>query len=133
MVKRNGRTARTGAIRFSSEAGNVASLSTFKYSGLANSRTIDVTSTASKDAKKGADLTMLKKTSSKAGSKPAKATQSTPLNKCFRSSVSAVEKQSARADLTAAAKAKYTGLANGKKAAKGLRKMSKVTLGRGTQ
>ena len=42
MRKKNGRTARSGSIRFSTERGNLMSRSTYKYSGLANSKTIDI-------------------------------------------------------------------------------------------
>ena len=43
MVKR-GRTARAGSVQFSAEPGNVLSVNTYKYSGLANEKTVDVTS-----------------------------------------------------------------------------------------
>jgi len=127
IQRRGGKTERTGKVVFSSEKGNVASLSSFKYSGLANSSTIDVVS-APND--RDSQITMLKKTASKAFNKPAKATQSTPLNKSFRTSIAAITKQSGRADLTTAVNAKYTMLANGKKAQKSLRKKSAVTTGR---
>ena len=117
------------ATYFSSEAGNVASLSTFKHSGVANSNTIDVRVTGT-DEKKGAAITLLKKTASKAGSKPSKSTQSSLLNKSVRSSVSTISKQSARADLTAAANAKYLMLSNGKAVSKELRKKTVIKRGR---
>ena len=37
-----GRTSRDGAVQFSSEPGNLLSVNSFKYSGLANSKTIDI-------------------------------------------------------------------------------------------
>lgn len=43
LVKR-GRTSRAGSVQFSSEPGNVLSVNTYKYSGLANEKTVDVTS-----------------------------------------------------------------------------------------
>ena len=43
LVKR-GRTARDGSVQFSSEKGNLMSVNTWKYSGLANEKTIDVSS-----------------------------------------------------------------------------------------
>ncbi len=39
-----GRTNRSGAVQFSSEPGNLMSVNSFKYSGLANSKTIDISS-----------------------------------------------------------------------------------------
>ena len=50
MKKKNGRTSRSGSIRFSVERGNLASMSTFKYSGLANAKTVDITTTPDKRA-----------------------------------------------------------------------------------
>ncbi len=43
LVKR-GRTDRDGSVQFSTEPGNVMGVNTFKYSGLANERTINVAS-----------------------------------------------------------------------------------------
>lgn len=41
LVKR-GRTTRDGSVQFSREAGNLLNVNTFKYSGLANERTIHI-------------------------------------------------------------------------------------------
>jgi large subunit ribosomal protein L28e len=41
LVKRN-RTSRDGAVQFSSEPGNLLNVNSFKYSGLANSKAVDV-------------------------------------------------------------------------------------------
>lgn len=41
LVKR-GQTNRSGSVQFSSEPGNVLGVNTFKYSGLANEKTIDL-------------------------------------------------------------------------------------------
>ena len=41
LVKRN-RTNRCGSVQFSTEPGNVLNVNTFKYSGIANSKTIDI-------------------------------------------------------------------------------------------
>jgi hypothetical protein len=41
MVKRE-RTSRSGQVMFSKEAGNIMSVNTFKYSGIANKKNIDV-------------------------------------------------------------------------------------------
>ena len=40
---KNGRTRRSGKVIFSVEKGNVANMSTFKYSGIANDKSVDVT------------------------------------------------------------------------------------------
>jgi large subunit ribosomal protein L28e len=120
---------RQGKVIFSAEAGNVKSMHSFKYSGLANGNTVDVVATPNTENDRGSNITLLKSTSSKK-SKPAKSTQSTPLNKCFRRSVSTIAKQSARADLVADVNAKYTVIANAKKVEKGLRKVSKSSAGR---
>ncbi len=132
MVKRNGRTRRTGSIRFSKEAGNLTSLSTFKYSGLANTRTIDVVTTpattkASTDPKKGTSyptLVLQTSTPSKA-SKPSKAVSKTLLRKNFRNTLAKSAKDATssyyRRDLAGAAKAKFAVLYNAKMVAKGAR------------
>ena len=36
------RTSRAGSVQFSSEPGNLMNVNTFKYSGLANNKTIDL-------------------------------------------------------------------------------------------
>lgn len=38
------RTARSGAVMFSCEPGNLMAANSFKYSGLANSKTVDIVS-----------------------------------------------------------------------------------------
>jgi hypothetical protein len=43
LIKR-GRTNRAGAVQFSSEPGNLLNVNTFKYSGIANSKTISIDS-----------------------------------------------------------------------------------------
>jgi hypothetical protein len=47
LVKRE-RTNRAGSVQFSSERGNVLGVNTFKYSGLANKNTIDISTDAAK-------------------------------------------------------------------------------------
>ena len=43
LVKRE-RTSRRGAVQFSSEPGNLLNVNSFKYSGVANNATIDISS-----------------------------------------------------------------------------------------
>ena len=43
LVKR-GRTDRNGAVQFSKEPGNLLNVNSFKYSGIANSKTVDISS-----------------------------------------------------------------------------------------
>ena len=45
LVKR-GNTRRDGSVQFSSEPGNLLNVNTFKYSGIANQRTIDLSTVA---------------------------------------------------------------------------------------
>jgi large subunit ribosomal protein L28e len=42
FLQKRGRTARSGAVQFSSERGNLMNVNSFKYSGLANSKAIDI-------------------------------------------------------------------------------------------
>lgn len=130
MVKRGGRKSRTGSIRFSREAGNVANVSTFKHSGFANSKTIDLSIS-------GSDITLNLKTT-KASTKPAKASASSMLKKPFRKSVKTIRAQCLdngyRADLTETALARYGILNLDKMRKKGAdkdgRKLVLVTRGR---
>jgi len=127
MVKKNGRTNRSGAVRFSKESGNVKNVSSFKYSGIANSKTIGI------DAN-GQDITMKLKTVSKSNA-PKKAVATTPLKKCYRRSVRTITKQAVdnyyRQDLSGAALARYGKLNMDVKVKKGLRKGAALKRGRG--
>jgi large subunit ribosomal protein L28e len=128
--KRNGHTKRSGTISFSVEKGNLKSLNLFKYSGLANSKTIDVVCTDENRAQ------LIKKTASKAGTKPAKAVAVTNINKDFRRSEKVLLSQTAdvyyRRDLKAAALGKYTKVYQANRRAKGITKPVPVKKGRGT-
>ena len=42
LVKRGKKTSRCGAVQFSKERGNLLNVNSFKYSGLANSKAIDI-------------------------------------------------------------------------------------------
>ena len=42
FLQKRGRTSRSGGVQFSSEAGNLLNVNTYKYSGIANSNTIDI-------------------------------------------------------------------------------------------
>jgi large subunit ribosomal protein L28e len=44
LVKRE-RSSRRGMVQFSSESGNLMNVNTFKYSGLANSKTVGIDTT----------------------------------------------------------------------------------------
>ena len=52
------KTKRAGAVQFSSEPGNLMNVNSFKYSGLANNQTIDISAN-----KKTNDITMTLKVS----------------------------------------------------------------------
>ncbi len=121
MRKKSGRTSRSGSVRFSVESGNLTSMSTYKYSGLANSKTIDISST---DDNRAA-LTL----KTKKGGKAAIA-----LNKPFRRTAKTITGQTAdkyyRSDLKSAALAKYSAVYRGNRAAKGVKKAQPVKRGR---
>lgn len=130
MKKVNGRTKRSGTIKFSVEKGNVKSLSQFKYSGLANSKVVDVVCTDDNRAQ------LITKTASKAHSYPKKAFVSTNVNKDFRRSEKVICGQAIdnyyRPDLKAEALAKYTKVYQANRRAKGIKKTVPVKKGRGT-
>jgi large subunit ribosomal protein L28e len=92
LVKRNG-------VQFSSEPGNVANRNAFKYSGLANPKTVDVRPS-------GKGLALVLKT--KKAQKPSKSTHAVTLNKSDLRAASktlsaVVDKSFYRRDLTAMA------------------------------
>jgi large subunit ribosomal protein L28e len=127
MRKKNGRTSRSGSVRFSVEPGNLTSRSTYKYSGLSNSKTIDISSTGDNRAA----LTLKTKKSATSG-KSGKATIA--LNKSFRRTEKTITGQAIdnyyRPDLRSAALAKYTAVYRGNRAAKGVKKAVPIKRGR---
>ncbi|GMI48818.1 hypothetical protein TrCOL_g8049 [Triparma columacea] len=127
--QKNGRTKRSGKVIFSVEKGNVANISSFKYSGIANEKSVDIV-TGSND--KGPVPVFVKKTVSKA-SKPVKAIQKNNYSTSnVRKAQASLASQNTyyRPDLQSKLEAKFSALNNGYKAAKGLRKMATCTTGR---
>mmetsp|Transcript_19443 Transcript_19443/g.42298 ORF Transcript_19443/g.42298 Transcript_19443/m.42298 type:complete len:151 (-) Transcript_19443:140-592(-) len=128
MRKVNGKTKRSGTVRFSVEKGNVKNISSYKYSGLANSKTVDVSATDDNRA-------ALSTKSSKASTQPSKGQPVTPLNKSFRRVEKTITSQVAdnnyRPDLKADALARYSAIYAGNRVAKGVKKSVPVKKGRG--
>lgn len=126
MVKKNGRTRRSSAVRFSTERGNLKNLSTYKYSGISNAKTVDINAVE--------DGFALKKNTVKAGEAPTKAVAVIPLNKNFRRVAKTIQSQAAdnfyRSDLKSAALARWTAVYNSARRAKGLKKKVPVKKGR---
>lgn len=128
LKKANGHTKRSGSITFSREKGNLLSINQFKYSGLANSKAVDVVFADDNKAQ------LITKTASKAHSFPKKAKAVTPINKDFRR-VEKVVKQCTegsyyRRDLQAAALAKWTKVYQANRRAKGIKSVVAVKKGR---
>ena len=127
MKKVNGRTRRSGSVRFSVERGNLMSKSSYKYSGLANSKTIDI----SPSSDNRATLTLKTK---KAGTSGKKGKTAIPLNKDFRRVEHIIKSQSTdnyyRPDLKSEALAKYTAVYRSNRIAKGVKKGVPVKKGR---
>jgi large subunit ribosomal protein L28e len=140
LMKKNGHSKRSGAIEFSTEKGNVKSLNLLKYSGIANSKTIDVISTVKggtgDDAKTKTRAQLITKTASKCHSQPSKTLVATNVNKDFRRSESVILKQTInnyyRRDLKAAVLGKYTKVYQANRRAKGITKPVACKKGRGT-
>jgi large subunit ribosomal protein L28e len=131
LKKKSGKTKRTGTISFSSEKGNIKSLSQFKYSGIANSKTFDVSCTDDNKAE------LFIKTASKCGTQPNKSSATIPLNKSDFRKVEATIKNTTsgvfyRRDLEGAALAKWTKVYQGNKRANGTKKTRPCKKGRGT-
>ena len=127
MKKVNGRTSRSGTVRFSAERGNLMSKSSYKYSGLANSKTIDI----SPSSDNRATLTIKTK---KAGTSAKSGKASIALNKDFRRMEKTIKSQATdnyyRADLKSAALAKYSAVYRSNRVAKGIKKAVPVKKGR---
>jgi len=133
LVKR-GQTKRDGAVQFSKEPGNLLQVNSFKYSGIANAKTVDLTE-VTVDKKKVVQLT--KKNYKKGVNKPAKSNTRLTLKtaKSFDSAYSkkAIKNLTAagknsiayRADLTKAAIARYSRLNSVVRIGNGLAKAAK--------
>ena len=129
MRKMNGRTTRSGSISFSTERGNLRSVSTRRHTGLAQSKTVHIESTASNTA------VLTSKTASQAHVHPSKARAVVPLNKNYRRTEKTiralVEKSGYRPDLTKDALKKYSAVYAGNRYARGVKKVVPVKKGRG--
>lgn len=131
LKKRNGKTSRTGAVQFSTEKGNIKSISSFKYSGIANNKTVDIVTEATANyGPKG----VLVKGTSKASSQPTKGSASTPLSKNFRKVEKTLMSQTVdnfyRPDLKSATLAKWSAVYRANRIAKGVKKAVPVKKGR---
>ena len=130
LKPKNGSSKRSGKVVFSVEKGNLKSVNQFKYSGLANSKVVDVVCTPENRAQ------LIKKTASKAHTQPAKGKAVINVNKDFRRAESVIIKQTIdtfyRRDLRAAALGKYTKVYQANRRAKGITKPVPVKKGRGT-
>eukprot|EP00341_Mesodinium_pulex_P013836 CAMPEP_0116930350 /NCGR_PEP_ID=MMETSP0467-20121206/27145_1 /TAXON_ID=283647 /ORGANISM="Mesodinium pulex, Strain SPMC105" /LENGTH=151 /DNA_ID=CAMNT_0004610535 /DNA_START=34 /DNA_END=489 /DNA_ORIENTATION=+ len=120
------RTSRAGAVMFSCEPGNLLSAHSFKYSGIANSKTVDVSSEAG-------NRVALKTSAPTKTNLPKKAVNSTPLRKDRKRSLKAVKARGCnnfhRADLTSAAVARYNRLYRDARVKGGIVKAAKSTTG----
>ncbi len=126
MKKVNGRSKRSGTMRFSVEKGNLRSLSSFKQSGLANSKAVGIDTTDDNTA------VMYLKTASKSGNTVA--AQEIPINKKFTKVVSSIESKVVsnyyRPDLKRDALAKFSKVYQANRIAKGVKKAVPVKKGR---
>jgi large subunit ribosomal protein L28e len=132
MKKKNGQTKRSGSITFSTEKGNIKSLNQFKYSGLANSKVVDIVCTADNKAE------LIIKTASKAGTQPKKGKAVIPMNRAdFKRVEKAIKKNTSdvfyRRDLEAAVLGKWTKVYQANKRAKGVKKLVPTKKGRNTK
>lgn len=130
MKKVNGRTKRSGCVKFSTEKGNLKCLSKATYSGLANAKTVDIIATEENQAH------MVKKTSSKHHQFPRLGHAVTHIKKDFARAEHVIKTQVVdnfyRPDLKDAVMAKYTKIYEGNRRAKGIKKIVPVKKGRGS-
>mmetsp|Transcript_15721 Transcript_15721/g.19964 ORF Transcript_15721/g.19964 Transcript_15721/m.19964 type:complete len:149 (+) Transcript_15721:209-655(+) len=126
MKKVNGRSKRSGTMRFSVEKGNLRSLSSFKQSGIANSKAVGISCTD----KNSAVLSL--KTASKSDSQVA--VEDIPINKSFKKVVKTIESKIVsnyyRPDLKGDALAKFSAVYKANRIAKDVKKGVPVKKGR---
>ena len=103
---KGGNASRAGTVQFSCEPGNVLGVNTFKFSGLANSKAVDI-------AKSGNNLSITAK-AYKQANKVKKSVASTPLKKSSKHSLKVINARVNsfatklyRADLSSAAASKF--------------------------
>ena len=127
LKKVNGRSKRSGTMRFSVEKNNLRSLSSYKQSGLANTKAVGIACAEDNTA------VLTTKTASKADSQDASAT--IPVKKDFKRAIKTITSQVTdnyyRPDLTDDAFAKYSAVYQGNRRAKGIKKVVPVKRGRG--
>eukprot|EP00558_Chaetoceros_sp_UNC1202_P006108 CAMPEP_0197237050 /NCGR_PEP_ID=MMETSP1429-20130617/3989_1 /TAXON_ID=49237 /ORGANISM="Chaetoceros sp., Strain UNC1202" /LENGTH=149 /DNA_ID=CAMNT_0042695973 /DNA_START=126 /DNA_END=575 /DNA_ORIENTATION=+ len=128
MKKVNGRTKRSGSMRFSVEKGNLTSLSTFKHSGIASTQAVGIAATEKDTA------VMYTKVASKSGYKIAMT--ETPMNKPFNkvidnTIVKNLVENNYRPDLKDAAYAKFSRVHQVNRIARKIKKIVPVKKGRG--
>lgn len=108
FLKKVARTSRDGDVQFSSEPGNLMSVNTFKYSGVANNKAVGLNSGVTG---KGKATIMLTRKNSKSANKPAKAVSTIPMKvqkkAALKSLNNLVGTGKYRADLASAAKARF--------------------------
>lgn len=114
-------------LQLTAEKGNVMNVNAFKYSGLANEKTIAI------DIGADGKVTMGLK-APKNATKPAKSVNVTPLRKNFRRVAKSIKTQTAgkyyRGDLTAKALARWSALHRLTKVQAGVAKKAKTKTGR---
>merc|ERR1711862_529480 len=116
------------------EKGNLANLNKPRFSGLANSKAVDISPTSTTETWGGAGITMNIKVASKAHSYPKQFQAVIPLNKHFRRSVKAITNTTIdnyyRKDLKSTILARYSAVYRSSRIARGIKKPIPVKRGR---
>jgi hypothetical protein len=127
LKKVNGRSRRSGTMRFSMERNNLRSISSFKHTGIASTQAVGISS-------KNDTAVLYTKTASKSATTTAVA--ETPINKPFAKVAKTLERTIAdtfyRPDLKDDALAKYSLVYQGNRRAKGIQKHVLTKKGRGS-
>jgi large subunit ribosomal protein L28e len=130
LVKKSGRckSSRSGMVEFSTEPGNLRSINRYKYSGIAQQKSVGIAPTEDGE---GAEMVLGTK---KAATQPVKGEAVVALNKNYRSCEKTIIKEalkdSYRPDLAAAALAKYSVTYDSIKRVTGSKKKVPVKMGR---
>ena len=113
---RGGNSKRAGTVQFSCEPGNLLGVNSFKYSGLANSKAVNI-------SKSGTELSLSTK-AFKSANKCKKSLATIPLKKNTKHTLKVIKSRACsnfyRADLLSAATGKYKGLKNAVRVQKGI-------------
>lgn len=136
--KRNGQTKRSGTVTLSREPGNLTCENSFKYSGLANKKAVDISCTEEvKEGQPPKYKIVMQKKVPRSSTKPNKNVCRVELNKCVGTGSKTIRANTVdmayRSDLTEVALTRWSKLHQFQKVKKGIAKKMPMKMGRGVE